>query len=263
MPDDTNGGKPSSSVKLSSKRKSGFGQAAWISYLVYACIRSFTSKQHSPFSAIYIPLTSFLLIVSLLAMLPRRWVSGGVVLRRIDSLDFDRRIQERYQPEINDLKMSGFNFLFSVGDSISIFRLAWILPAIMILQLWIKKLPMTILPGAIIQTGNPVLISKNKDSYVSQTCHGCTFRTAFRDGSQVISRNFGDDWDDNRSSMVIHGYKGASISDTWSKHQYWIGLKQSENNPIDRQNGFDFYYKIVKQESIAIGVDIYKKEKTN
>ncbi len=260
MPEDMkkSGIKPRDSNR--GKRSQLYFKIFWGCYVLYFGVISLWNS-HSSTHRFDLIFSVFLLITAPIILFPFHWFLGKIEHIQIDSPDFKMRIQQRYQSEIDQLKKLGFDQLFFVGDSRSLFSFAFILPVITTILMWRDRVPMTIQSGRRI-TGNPVFVSKEMNAFASQTGMGCTFRTVFQNGNILITRNFGESDDFNDSSVIVHAYKGASIFDTWSRHQYWVGMLVSESNPVNRQNSYRFYSEMVKKESRTIGLDIYKREET-
>jgi hypothetical protein len=62
------------------------------------------------------------------------WTFGAIEHVQICSPELEQRIQRRYQSEIGQLRNLGFDFLFSDGETFSLFRLALLLPVIAVLE---------------------------------------------------------------------------------------------------------------------------------
>ena len=148
---------------------------------------------HAPLTR-YIPIivVALLLFIRLLPVLFDKSF-GTIGLVQIFSPEFEQRIRARYQSETEQLSSIGFDLLFFVGDSTSIFRLALIFPAIVVLHMKRNRVPMTIQNGTTLLTGNPVFISRDKTAYAHPNSLGFTFHTRFQDGTILVSKNFGED----------------------------------------------------------------------
>jgi hypothetical protein len=172
---------------------------------------------------------------------------GVVDLVQIFSPNFEQRIRVRYQAETTQLGFLGFDQLFFVGDSISVFRILLIFPAIVALQMGRDRVPMTIKGGTRLLTGNPVFISRDRTAYAHPNSLGFTFHTRFQDGTFLVSKNFGDD-SDYISEIVGNTRPAASVSDTWAAHQQRMKELETQGKRVDRQTSFEAYREIVLKE---------------
>jgi hypothetical protein len=190
-------------------------------------------------------IAAFVLFLRLLPILFDK-TFGAIGLVQIFSPEFEQRIRTRYQSETALLAGLGFDLLFFVGDSMSVFRLALIFPAIVVLHMRRNRVPMTF-SGPRLLTGNPVFIFKDKTAYAHPNSLGFTFHTLFQDGTLLVSKNFGDD-SGFISSIVVNICSAANASDTWAAHQKRRSELEAQGKRVDRQNSFETYREIVLKE---------------
>jgi hypothetical protein len=171
---------------------------------------------------------------------------GTIGLVQIFSPEFEQRIRTRYQSETAQLATVGFDLLFFVGDSMSVLRLALIFPAIVVLQMRQNRVPMTV-SGVRLLTGNPVFISRDKTAYAHPNSLGFTFHTQFRDGTILVSKNFGDD-SEYVSGVVGNSHPAASMSQTWTAHQERMEQLEAQGKHVDQQTSFESYREIILKE---------------
>jgi hypothetical protein len=188
-------------------------------------------------------------VMIFLRMLPSLfgWTVGTLDLVQIFSPGFELRARTKYRAETALLTDLGFDLVFFVGDSTSVFRMLLILPAIIVFQMWRAGVPMTVQNGTRLLTGNPVFISRNKSAYAHPNSLGFTFHTGFQDGTVLVSRNFGDD-NGYIPAIVCNFCPAASASDIWAAHQKRLEELETEGRRVDRQTSFQAYREIVLKE---------------
>jgi hypothetical protein len=101
--------------------------------------------------------------------------------------------------------------------------------------------------GVRLLTGNPVFISRDKTAYAHPNSLGFTFHTQFRDGTIVVSKNFGDDRD-YVSGVVGNSLPAASMSQTWTAHQERMEQLEAQGKHVDQQTSFESYREIILKE---------------
>jgi hypothetical protein len=178
------------------------------------------------------------------------WIFGTVQHIQIYSPEIEQRIRTRYQSEIGQLTNLGFDYLFSDGETISLFRLVLILPAITVIHMRSKGEVMTLYDGAKLLVGYPVLISKNKSAIGYASGLGVKFYSAFQDGTLLVSKAYADG-DIPAGPMIVKYARKASLSDTWAEHQKRIAALESEGKRVDCQTSFQFYAEISEKETAA------------
>jgi hypothetical protein len=188
---------------------------------------------------------AFVLFLRLLPILFDK-TFGTIGLVQIFFPEFEQRIRMRYQSETARLADLGFDLLFFVGDSMSVFRLAMIFPAIVVLQMRKNRVPMAF-RGTMLLTGNPVFIYKDKTAYAHPNSLGFTFHTLFQDGTVLVSKNFGDD-SDYIPAIVGNTCPAATVTETWTAHQNRKAELEAQGKRVDRQTSFDAYREIVLKE---------------
>ena len=175
-------------------------------------------------------------------------VTGTIGHVQIISPELEQRIRLRYQSEIYQLKVLEFDYQFSDGETVSIFRLALIFPALVMLMMWRKREIITIHDGRYFLVGHPVYVSKNKIAFAEPCGLGTKFYTAFQDGMILISKNYGESLG-LRPIVIENTCTGASITDTWFSHQKQIEALEAEGKRVDRQTSFEFYSEIERKET--------------
>ncbi|MGD0912247.1 MAG: hypothetical protein ABR928_10140 [Terracidiphilus sp.] len=166
-------------------------------------------------------------------------IYGTVAHVQIQSPAFIRGIQERFNSEIVQLESFGFQTALYFGESISAFRLFLFLPAVVYVMMWVKGEPLAFYGGFRIVNGNPVLVAKDRSAYVHPGGLGITFHTALRDGTILMTRNY-ESGGQYAQEVIVRCVK-APLAEMWAAHQREVASIATDLNPVDRQNGFEFY----------------------
>jgi hypothetical protein len=195
-------------------------------------------------------LLAFALVALVVRWLPALfdWTSRNIGLEQIYSPEFEQRVRTRYRTQTAELSELGFDLLYFVGDSIPLFRMFLIFPAIIVFLMWRGGVPMTAQGGTRILTGNPVFISRNKNAFAHPNSLGVTFHTLFSDGMLLVSKNFGYS-DGYESTIVANTFPAASIGATWAGHQEKLRALETGGRSVDRQTSFQAYAEITRRES--------------
>jgi hypothetical protein len=175
-------------------------------------------------------------------------VTGSIGHVQIISPELEQRIRLRYQSEIYQLTVLGFDYQFSDGETVSVLRLALIFPALIMLMMWRKREIITIHDGRYFLVGHPVYVSKDKVAFAETCGLGTKFYTAFQDGMILISKNYGESIG-LKPIIIENTCTGASITDTWFSHQKRIEALEAEGKRVDRQTSFEFYSEIERKET--------------
>jgi hypothetical protein len=162
--------------------------------------------------------------------------------------EFEQRIRTRYQSETGQLTSLGFDHLFFFGEAIPLIRLLLLFPALIVFQMWLKRVPMTVYEETKNLSGNPVFASRDKTTYAHPNSLGVTFHTAFQDGTILATKNYGDPTDYG-PTVEAQCMKDASISDLWTAHQRRTQELEADDKRIDRQISFQAYSEISRKET--------------
>jgi hypothetical protein len=177
-------------------------------------------------------------------------IFGTIEHVQIYSPEVEQRIRTRYQSEISQLTDLGFGYVFSGGEAFSLFRLALILPAIIVVQMRCKGEVMTLHEGSKLMAGYPVLISTGKTAFAEVSGLGVKFYTTFQDGFLLVSKDYADD-DIPVGPMIVKYAQKASISDTWAAHQKQIEAMEADGKRVDCQTSFPAYAEMSHKETAA------------
>ncbi len=177
------------------------------------------------------------------------WILGTVENVQVTSPELEQRIRIRYEAEISQLTDLGFDYCFSDGQTISLFRFALLLPAIAVIGVWLKRRPMSLHDGTKLLIAYPIFFSHNKAVYAEISDFGVNFNTAFTDGTILISNSYKDDT--ASGPKIVKYSQKASISNTWNEHQKRIAELEREGKRVELQSTFQFYVEISSRETAA------------
>jgi hypothetical protein len=173
---------------------------------------------------------------------------GTIGYVEITDATFEQRIRKRYAPEMDQLTSLGFGHLFFEGETTSVFRLLLIFPAIIKLMMLGNGAVITVGPGWKFVAGSPILGSRDKTAFSCVGSLGVKFRTAFKNGTILESKAFGDDMPTG-PTIVRHCYKGESIRYTWEQHKKGVQLLETEGNPVIRDLSFQAWVGMIRKVS--------------
>jgi len=177
---------------------------------------------------------------------------GAIEHRQLYDPAFELRLRKRYQTEFGQLQDLGFNYLYSDGETFSIYRLLLLQPAILVFMALCYQEVVGIQNGNKILMGSPIFTPKDSSVFAEVCALGAKFRTAFQDGTILVSKNYGEDDESQDPTVMIHSFKRASISETWNQHQKWIQLLKKEDNRVLCQSSFEAYDEICRKVKAAM-----------
>lgn len=171
---------------------------------------------------------------------------------QITSPGLMRRIQARFHVEIDQLKSLGFDLLFWEGETFSIFSLLLVFPALVLLVMFCNREVIALSGRSRVLTGSPVLASADRSAYANLSRLGAKYRTRFRSGRILETRNNGESSDEIGGPMFFRRvHPGASISETWRHHQEAVRAMEGDGELTDHELNFDVWEDIVRQASAA------------
>ncbi len=165
---------------------------------------------------------------------------GDVGYVQISSPKFEERIRKRYQSEIDQLSLLGFNYRFSEGQTFPVANLILIFPAIVLLIMLWKREVIALRGGKEFLIGHAIYASGDKTTFAHASGLGIVFHTVFEYGSVLMSTNY-ESSNSPGSRFERHAYKGASISNTWAAHQRSVAARVANGAEIDRDMSFKAY----------------------
>jgi hypothetical protein len=173
---------------------------------------------------------------------------GRIKYVRISSPDLERRIRSRYRTELDQLAALDFSLLFWEGETFSMLSLLLIFPAIVLISMWRKGEVLTIHRGSRILIGEPILASADRSTYANLGGLGTKFRTRFRSGRILETRDNGEASEAfTRAKFVRRICPGASIAETWKQHQLGVGAMEADGCIVDRELNFEAWEEIARE----------------
>lgn len=174
------------------------------------------------------------------------WTLGKIGYIEITDPAFQQRIRTRYESDIDQLTRLGFRPLFFEGETTSVFRLFLIFPAIVKLMLLRRRAVIAVQGGTKFVNGCPILSDGDKSTFACAGSLGVKFRTAFKDGTILETKAYGDAGIKTGPKLVKHCFKGESIGYVWDQHKKWIQLLETDSNPIVRDFSFQAWVQIIR-----------------
>lgn len=174
---------------------------------------------------------------------------GKTEYAQISSPEFEQRVKTRYRSEVSQLELLGFRFLFVEAQTFPLLRLLLGFPAVVLLLMWGKREVIGLHPGPRLLTARPIFGSADNSTYAHPSGLGSIFHTGFKDGSVLISCNYGQSgtYGDGAIGPVYtrHVYKPASIPDLWARHQHEVGRMLTNSNPVATKMTFADYVEMI------------------
>lgn len=176
------------------------------------------------------------------------WIIGSVGHVEVASTEFEQKICARYQFEIGQLKELGFDYRFTDGQTLSIFRLPLLLPAIAVIGLWCKRRPMSLHGRTRILIAYPICVSRDKTAFSEVGELGFSFHTAFQDGTILVSKGYKDDtsWG---PSIIVNPCSDMAIGTAWADHQKRVHALESEGKRAEYDTTFQAWAGISHNET--------------
>jgi hypothetical protein len=168
---------------------------------------------------------------------------------QISSSEFERQVKTRYQSEIGQLESLGFRFLFVEAQTFPAPRLLLGFPAVVLLMMWVKREVIALRPGLRLLTARPIFGSADNSTYAHPSGLGSMFHTGFKDGSLLVSCNYGQSrtYGVGAKGPVYtrHVYKAANIPGLWAHHQHEVRRTLTDCNPVATKMTFADYVEMI------------------
>lgn len=159
----------------------------------------------------------------------------------------EQRVRERYDTEIRQLTLLGFNYAFTEGESFALYRILLVFPAIVLLMMLSKREVLAFGRGGKILLMMPVFCSADNRTFAHPFALGVKFQTAFRNGQLLVTKNFKSDCCET-PEFVIQAANGT-IAEAWHTHQEWLNKLNTDMNPANRDSSYEAYVAISTRES--------------
>jgi DNA-directed RNA polymerase subunit N (RpoN/RPB10) len=174
---------------------------------------------------------------------------GRVQVVPTDSMTIDARTRTRYATELAALADLGCEYLCCFGETFSIFRLVFLLPALVLFMMLLKRRPIY-LRGASFMVCYPLAVSRDHTIWANPNDSGAKLYTAFTDGTFLVSA-MGEI--PECAGTVMTKFGGAkSIAELWSSHQRRIQEFESQGKRIDRQSAFAAFVDLWEKETAIL-----------
>ncbi|MGA9673111.1 MAG: hypothetical protein WBQ94_28185 [Terracidiphilus sp.] len=180
-----------------------------------------------------------------------RWILGTIGHVQVTSPEFDQKIRARYQSEISQLKELGFDYQFTDGQTISIFRLPLLLPAILVIGMLRTRRPMTLHGGTRILIAYPVCISRSKTTFSEIGEAGFSFHTAFQDGTILVTKGY-QGGAPGGASIIVISCPNTAMSDAWAGHQKRVQMLEAEGKRVERNTTFEAWAETSDNETARL-----------
>jgi hypothetical protein len=168
---------------------------------------------------------------------------GQVQYVQDSSPALEQRVRNRYRTSLDEFQSLGFTPLFVNAQTFPLARLLLVFPALVILLMLIKREVLAVRAGRVL-SARPVFASSGRIAYGSTGGLGIKFHTLLKDGTLLISANFGEDA--SAPNFTLRTQKGATLQETWASHQALVQSRATTDNPIDMKFSFDEYVEIVR-----------------
>ena len=208
--------------------------------------------RHPFLIAISVPIIAFCIAVSLFEdELTRlmRWTIGPIGHILLSSPEIEQRLRVRYQSEFRQLEFLGFNFLFVEGETFSVFRFPLLFPALIALTMRSKGEVTAIHNGTSFLAAHAIFASGDKVAFCHPNGLGVKIHTAFRDGTILLTKNYGDQTGYAPIVVVQSMIENASISNMWAAHQSRLGELETKGMRVDNPITFEAYAEISRSEN--------------
>jgi hypothetical protein len=186
---------------------------------------------------------SVFLILIFIVVLFGKQLTGPTEHAQISLPAFERRIQNRYRSESNQLSNLGFAPLFFYGEAFPLFRLLLIYPAILLTIMWLNREVVTVQNRSRLLFGFLVFNSSDRTIYAQPMQLGIKFFTRFRDGTILMTKSFGGK-KKYGPTVVVHAMSNANIRDTWTEHQKQVQALEATGKQVDCEIGFEAFSNI-------------------
>jgi DNA-directed RNA polymerase subunit N (RpoN/RPB10) len=178
-----------------------------------------------------------------------KFVYGRMQVVPTDSIKIGTRTRARYAKELAALADLGCEYLCCFGETFSIFRLVFLLPAFVLFMMLLERRPIY-LRGARIMVCYPLAISRDHTIWANPNESGAKLYTAFTDGTFLVSA-MGEI--PETSGTIMTKFGGAkSIAELWSSHQRRIQEFESQGKRIDRQSAFAAFVDLWEKETAIL-----------
>jgi hypothetical protein len=176
---------------------------------------------------------------------------GSVGYQEIADPRVEQRVRDRYASDLDQLTSLGFSYAYTSGESMSIFRILLIYPALILLQIRAHGGILTLGRGARILLAAPVLTSADGRVFANPQTLGVSFYTAFRNGPLLVTKNYKSTCCIATPQWVMQAEVGT-VAEAWQTHKQWLTKLDTEANPANRDRSYQAYADIAHRQDTFI-----------
>jgi len=167
---------------------------------------------------------------------------GPATAVQLTSPMVERQSQRRYNSEIKQLTRLGFNRIFILGESRSLYGLFLIYPIYLYAVMLLNREIATV-QGSRLIFGNPVLISDDGKTYVFIMRLGLKFYTRYQDGDILLTKSFGGNTK-YASNVIFQRHCDGSVHDIFREHQNRVLQLEQVGKQAEAEVSFEAFSRI-------------------
>jgi hypothetical protein len=175
---------------------------------------------------------------------------GDVGYQEIADPRIEQRVRERYASEVDQLTSLGFSYAFTSGESMELFRLLLIYPALILLRARADGAVVTLGRGGKILLASPVLSSADGRAFGHPQSLGIEFQTAFRNGPLVITKAYKGVCGETPECLMQAS--DGTAAQAWQTHKASIDRVSTDANPASRDRSYQAYADIALREDAFV-----------
>jgi hypothetical protein len=150
----------------------------------------------------------------------------------------DKIVRARHKAEIAALTELGFQYLCSEGERFPLTRLLRVFPALVTFGMLFQRTPLWIQSGCIV-FGYPVLIWRQKPTFVELDASHAKFITLFEGGLLLVSGNYDDPL--HAGPGISKHFQAGSLVETWDAHKARMEELEAKGRRVDARSDYAAY----------------------
>lgn len=175
-------------------------------------------------------------------------ICGKVEYEPVSDSGPENQLRMKLESRINELESLGFRFLCCYSESFATSRLMLLLPAILLLSLFLGGEILRFRDGRT-HTHVMLLTSSDKTTYAAVFVLGVVFYTGFSDGTFLVTMNRNVAIPDIHRPPILKRYRKGSVADAWADHQSAIQSIEVSGKHAVREVDFQSYVDLVRREA--------------
>jgi hypothetical protein len=220
--------------------KGGVGKAYVVIFAAMIAIAALLWTFHVPRIVIWV-----LAVLEWLALTFDKQLGGLPTQVQIGTRAFQARIQSTHHSECDQLSRLGFAPSFFFGEAFSLFRVLLIYPIFLYLIMLLNGEVADVLDGSLV-FGFPVFTSGDRTTYAHPTKLGVKFHTRFRDGTILMTKNFGGK-KSYGPTVMVSSLPNSGITFAWTEHQRRVQAMEANGKQVDSSMSFRTYSAISRE----------------